>query len=49
MSWNSSKPWLAMVVLFLLTGSSLAQVPDDRRPKSIPITTSCYHTSIYLI
>src|ERR1051325_983978 len=35
MSWNSSKPWLAMLVLFLLTGSSLAQVPDDRRPKSI--------------
>lgn len=35
MSWNSSKPWLAMLVLFLLTGSSLAQVSDDRRPKSI--------------
>ena len=24
-----------MLVLFLLTGSSLPQVPDDRRPKSI--------------
>jgi|SRR5829696_2460792 len=35
MSWNYSKPWLAMLVLFLLTGSSPAQVPDDRRPKSI--------------
>ena len=35
MSWNSSKPWLAMLVLFLLTGSSLPQVPKDRRPKSI--------------
>jgi len=35
MSWNSSKPWLAMLVLFLFTGSSLPQVPDDRRPKSI--------------
>lgn len=35
MTWNSSKPWLAMLVLFLLTGSSLAQAPDERRPKSI--------------
>ena len=35
MSWNSSKPWLAMLVLFLLTGSSLPQVRDDRRPKSV--------------
>lgn len=35
MSWNSSKPWPAILVLLLLTGSSLAQVPDDRRPKSI--------------
>jgi hypothetical protein len=35
MSWNSSKPLLAVLVLFLLTGSSLPQVPDDRRPKSI--------------
>ena len=34
MSWNSSKPWLALLVLLLLTGSSLAQVPDER-PKSI--------------
>ena len=35
MSCNSSKPWLAMLVLFLLIGSSLAQVADDRRPKSV--------------
>ena len=35
MKWNSNKPWLVVVVLFLLSGSSLAQVPDDRRPKSI--------------
>ena len=35
MSWNSSKPWLTLLVLLLLTGSSLAQVTDDRRPKSI--------------
>jgi hypothetical protein len=35
MSCNSSKPWLAMLVLFLLTGSSLPQVSDGQRPKSI--------------
>lgn len=35
MSWNSRKPLLAMLVLFMLTGSSLAQVSDDRTPKSI--------------
>src|SRR5688572_5993200 len=35
MSCNSSKPWLAILALFLLTGSSLAQVADDRRSKSI--------------
>ena len=35
MSWNSCKPWLAMLVLFLLTGSSLAQVANERRPTSI--------------
>ena len=35
MNWNSRKPWLAMLVLFLLTGSSLPQGPDNPRPKSI--------------
>lgn len=35
MNWNSSKPCLAILVLFLLTGSSLAQVSDVRHPKSI--------------
>ena len=35
MNWNSKTPWLAVVVLFLLSGSSLAQVPDNRSPKSI--------------
>lgn len=35
MSWNFSKPLLAVLVLFLLTGSGLPQVSDDRRPKSI--------------
>ena len=35
MSFNSSKLWLTMLLLFLLTGAILAQVPDDRRPKSI--------------
>src|SRR5688572_11507644 len=35
MSWNSSKPCLAVLFLFLLTGSSLAQVQNERRPTSI--------------
>lgn len=35
MSWNTSKPCLAMLVLFLLTGSGPAQVPNERRPTSI--------------
>ena len=35
MSCIPSKSWLAILVLFLLTGASLAQVPKDRRPKSI--------------
>lgn len=34
MNKNSIKPWLSMLVLFVLTGSSLAQVADSR-PKSI--------------
>ena len=32
---NSTKPWLAIIALFLLTGSSLAQVSKNRQPKSI--------------
>ena len=35
MSFNSSKPWLALLILILLTGSSLAQAPDNRRPQSV--------------
>src|SRR5215211_1517947 len=35
MSWNFSKSLLAMLVLFLLTGTSLAQVANAQRPKSI--------------
>jgi len=35
MRWNLSKPRLAVLVLFLLMGSSLAQMPGGRRPKSI--------------
>ena len=34
MNSNSSKQWLSILVLFVLTGSSLAQVADSR-PKSI--------------
>jgi hypothetical protein len=35
MSCNFSKPRLAVLLLFLLIGSSLAQIPGGRRPKSI--------------
>ena len=35
MTWNFRRSLPAILVLFLLTGSSLAQVPVNRRPKSI--------------
>src|SRR6266498_2486633 len=35
MSWNSNKPWLGVIVFFLLTGSCPAQTPGDRHPRSI--------------